>query len=132
MFNVTMLEGKITNVAHHDAIQHNWQWGGQDLRSQSVASSLNLNNSIHGNLDVLFFILWWQNHIRQGYSTSPSDYPCHTIWKNDLANIVKWRCDLRTPHNYNKKVICIKGLKQGCSFIQNNKWQFICFAWTLI
>jgi hypothetical protein len=44
MFNATMLEGKIINVAHHDVIQHNWQWGGQDLRSQSVASLLNVNN----------------------------------------------------------------------------------------
>jgi len=40
-----ILEGKITNVAHHDVIQGNWQWGGdQDLPSQGEASSLNLNN----------------------------------------------------------------------------------------
>jgi hypothetical protein len=44
MFNVTMLEGKFTNVAHHDAIQGNWQWGGQNLPSQGDASSLNFNN----------------------------------------------------------------------------------------
>jgi hypothetical protein len=55
MFNVTMLEGKITNVAHHDAIQHNWQRGGQDLPSQGVASSLNLNNYNSWQLSCVIF-----------------------------------------------------------------------------